>query len=97
MSAAKLVAAIDHGTTSTRCILFARDGTPAAIAQREQTMYYPRPGWLELDMGRSGNGPRSASMRPSASRARPPPTWRRSASRTNASPSSFGTGGRGAR
>ena len=50
MSAAKLVAAIDHGTTSTRCILFAPDGTPAAIAQREQTMYYPRPGWVELDM-----------------------------------------------
>jgi glycerol kinase len=50
MSAAKLVAAIDHGTTSTRCILFARDGTPAAIAQREQTMYYPRAGWVELDM-----------------------------------------------
>src|SRR3954462_1951367 len=50
MSAAKLVAAIDHGTTSTRCILFARDGTPAAIAQREQTMYYPQAGWVELDM-----------------------------------------------
>jgi glycerol kinase len=50
MSAAELVAAIDHGTTSTRCILFARDGTPAAVAQREQTMYYPRPGWVELDM-----------------------------------------------
>jgi glycerol kinase len=49
MSAAKLVAAIHHGTTSTRCILFARDGTPAAIAQREQTMYYPRAGWVEID------------------------------------------------
>ena len=48
--AARFVAAIDHGTTSTRCILFAPDGTPTAIAQREQTMYYPRPGWVELDM-----------------------------------------------
>jgi glycerol kinase len=47
---AHLIAAIDHGTTSTRCILFAPDGTPAAIAQREQTMHYPRPGWVELDM-----------------------------------------------
>ncbi|MDA0159881.1 glycerol kinase GlpK [Solirubrobacter ginsenosidimutans] len=47
---ARFVAAIDHGTTSTRCILLAPDGTPAAIAQREQTMYYPRPGWVELDM-----------------------------------------------
>ena len=49
-TAPRFVAAIDHGTSSTRCILFTRDGTPAAIAQREQTMYYPRPGWVELDM-----------------------------------------------
>ena len=48
--APRFVAAIDHGTTSTRCILFTREGTPAATAQREQTMYYPRPGWVELDM-----------------------------------------------
>jgi glycerol kinase len=47
---ARFVAAIDHGTTSTRCILFTPDGTPASIAQREQTMHYPRPGWVELDM-----------------------------------------------
>ena len=33
MSAAKLVAAIDHGTTSTRCILFARDGKHDVITQ----------------------------------------------------------------
>jgi glycerol kinase len=46
----RFVAAIDHGTTSTRCILFERDGTPAAIGQREQTMYYPQPGWVDLDM-----------------------------------------------
>jgi glycerol kinase len=44
------VAAIDHGTTSTRCILFDKLGAPIAIAQRGQTMYYPRPGWVELDM-----------------------------------------------
>src|ERR1700755_626017 len=50
MNVPKYVAAIDHGTTSTRCILLARDGTPAAIAQREQTMFYPRAGWVELDM-----------------------------------------------
>src|SRR3954468_22032946 len=48
--APRFVAAIDHGTTSTRCILFTREGTPAAIAQRERTMHYPRPGWVELDM-----------------------------------------------
>ncbi len=48
--AAKFVAAIDHGTTSTRCILFDELGAPSAIAQRGQTMHYPRPGWVELDM-----------------------------------------------
>jgi glycerol kinase len=47
---ARYVAAIDHGTTSTRCTLFTRDGRTAAIAQREQSMFYPQPGWVELDM-----------------------------------------------
>ena len=46
----KFVAAIDHGTTSTRCILFDKLGAPIAVAQRGQTMHYPRPGWVELDM-----------------------------------------------
>src|SRR6185436_13786008 len=57
--AAKYVAAIDHGTSSTRCILFTRNGRPAAIAQREQTMFYPRPGWVELDMGQVWEGTRA--------------------------------------
>jgi glycerol kinase len=48
--AAKFVAAIDHGTTSTRCMLFDGKGVPVATAQRAQTMYYPQPGWVELDM-----------------------------------------------
>ena len=48
--AAEFVAAIDHGTTSTRCILFDALGSPIATAQRGQTMHYPRPGWVELDM-----------------------------------------------
>src|SRR4051794_33599522 len=48
--AAKFVAAIDHGTTSTRCILFNELGAPIAIAQREQGMHFPKPGWVELDM-----------------------------------------------
>ena len=49
--AAKFVAAIDHGTTSTRCMLFDAQGRPVATAQRAQTMHYPQPGWVELDMG----------------------------------------------
>jgi len=48
--AARFVAAIDHGTSSTRCMLFDARGVPVATAQREQTMHYPQPGWVELDM-----------------------------------------------
>jgi glycerol kinase len=48
--AAGFVAAIDHGTTSTRCMLFDRTARPVATAQRAQTMHYPQPGWVELDM-----------------------------------------------
>jgi len=48
--AARFVAAIDHGTSSTRCILFDARGVPAATAQRQQKMLYPQPGWVELDM-----------------------------------------------
>jgi len=56
---ARFVAAVDHGTTSTRCILFDANGAPVAMAQREQTMYYPRPGWVELDMGQVWEGTRA--------------------------------------
>jgi glycerol kinase len=43
------IAAIDQGTTSTRCILFNRSGEPAAQAQQEHRQIYPRPGWVEHD------------------------------------------------
>ena len=46
---ATYVAAIDQGTTSTRCILFSRAGLPAASAQQEHRQIYPRPGWVEHD------------------------------------------------
>lgn len=44
-----LLLALDQGTTSSRAILFDRDGTPVAIAQREFTQYFPQPGWVEHD------------------------------------------------
>ena len=40
---------IDEGTTSTRAMLFAADGTCLATAQRELAQSYPRPGWVEHD------------------------------------------------
>jgi glycerol kinase len=45
----KYIAAIDQGTTSTRCILFDRAGEPAAQAQQEHRQVYPQPGWVEHD------------------------------------------------
>jgi len=43
------LAAIDQGTTSTRCLIFDRQGREIARAQREHRQFYPRPGWVEHD------------------------------------------------
>ncbi|MFN2147853.1 MAG: glycerol kinase GlpK [Anaerolineales bacterium] len=45
----KVIAAIDQGTTSTRCILFNDRGQPLAQAQQEHEQIYPQPGWVEHD------------------------------------------------
>ena len=44
-----LVLALDQGTTSSRAILFDRDGTPRASAQQEFRQIFPQPGWVEHD------------------------------------------------
>ena len=44
-----LIAALDAGTTSTRCVLFDASGRPVASAQKEHRQITPRPGWLEHD------------------------------------------------
>jgi glycerol kinase len=43
------VAAIDQGTTSSRCIVFDATGAVCAVARREHRQIYPRPGWVEHD------------------------------------------------
>ncbi|MFI6574315.1 glycerol kinase GlpK [Nocardiopsis sp. NPDC050513] len=43
------VAAIDQGTTSSRCILFDRDGRIVSVDQREHRQIFPQPGWVEHD------------------------------------------------
>jgi glycerol kinase len=43
------IAAIDQGTTSTRCILFNHAGQIICSAQREHQQLYPQPGWVEHD------------------------------------------------
>lgn len=42
---------LDEGTTSTRAMLFASDGTLVASAQEEITQHYPQAGWVEHDAG----------------------------------------------
>lgn len=41
--------ALDQGTSSSRSIVFEPDGRIVAVAQRELTQHYPRPGWVEHD------------------------------------------------
>lgn len=43
------ILAIDQGTTSTRTIAFDKQGNIIAVAQREFTQYFPKPGWVEHD------------------------------------------------
>ena len=45
------VAAIDQGTTSTRCLLVDHGGRPVASHQLEHAQHLPRPGWVEHDPG----------------------------------------------
>ncbi len=45
----KFVMALDSGTTSNRCILFDRAGNVYAMAQKEFTQHFPKPGWVEHD------------------------------------------------
>jgi glycerol kinase len=46
---ATYVLAIDQGTTSSRAILFRKDFTIAASAQKEFAQHFPAPGWVEHD------------------------------------------------
>jgi glycerol kinase len=41
---AKYAAAIDQGTTSTRCMVFDHGGQVVSVAQKEHEQIYPKPG-----------------------------------------------------
>jgi glycerol kinase len=45
----KVIAAIDQGTTSTRCIFIDRKGEIISVAQKEHQQLFPKPGWVEHD------------------------------------------------
>src|ERR671911_2793950 len=47
---AKYAAAIDQGTTSTRCMVFDHGGNVVSVAQKEHEQIYPKPGWVEHDV-----------------------------------------------
>ena len=44
-----VVAALDQGTTSTRCLIFDHDARVVAAEQVEHRQHFPRPGWVEHD------------------------------------------------
>ncbi|WNK19087.1 glycerol kinase GlpK [Halomonas piscis] len=46
---ASYMLAVDQGTTSTRAMLFDRDGRVAGMAQQAFTQHYPQDGWIEHD------------------------------------------------
>lgn len=41
------ILALDQGTTSSRAIIFDRNGLPVSSAQQEFAQIYPQPGWVE--------------------------------------------------
>ena len=49
MAEKKYVGSIDQGTTSSRFILFDKNGQIIASHQVEHTQYFPRAGWVEHD------------------------------------------------
>ena len=45
----KYILALDQGTTSSRAIVFNKEGSIISVAQKEFTQYFPKPGWVEHD------------------------------------------------
>jgi glycerol kinase len=46
---ARYILSLDQGTTSSRAIIFDKNGTIVATAQKEFTQIFPQPGWVEHD------------------------------------------------
>ena len=45
----RFIIALDQGTTSSRAILFDKNGLIQGSSQQEFTQYFPKPGWVEHD------------------------------------------------
>ncbi len=69
----KYILALDQGTTSSRAIIFDREGNQLATAQKEFRQIFPQPGWVEHDaneiwssqVGVAGEALASIGARPS--------------------------------
>src|SRR3954463_7375247 len=48
-SSMRCILALDQGTTSSRAIVFDRDGSIRSSAQQEFQQIFPQPGWVEHD------------------------------------------------
>lgn len=48
---AKYILSLDQGTTSSRAIIFDKQGAIISTAQKEFTQLFPEPGWVEHDAG----------------------------------------------
>ncbi len=49
MSLPQYILALDQGTTSSRAIIFNKQGGIVSVAQKEFNQIYPQPGWVEHD------------------------------------------------
>ncbi len=45
----QFILSLDQGTTSSRAIVFDKNGSIISVAQKEFTQIFPRPGWVEHD------------------------------------------------
>ena len=45
----KFILALDQGTTSSRAIIFDKEGKVVAVSQKEFTQFFPKSGWVEHD------------------------------------------------
>lgn len=43
----KYILAIDQGTSSSRAVVFDRNGNPLSVCQKEFPQHFPKPGWVE--------------------------------------------------
>jgi glycerol kinase len=90
------ILALDQGTTSSRAILFDREGSVRGVAQREFKQIYPKPGWVEHDpseiwssqigvaveaLGQAGLGPRDLAAVGITNQRETTVVWERSTGR----------------